>query len=200
MQISIDWKSWRAKLLWGFFLSLPLGVLGSIIAGTISGKTNYLIIHSKSSFKGGQTVIDLTIQNLGDYDLKGLNAHIEFEKSPSVSVSPEEYQKYVNIYKNDLDFNLPYDFELKKGQLIEFRFISRGSNRIINNTSLSKSISSKCIISEEVFASWRNHSWLGDFEVKDLVIVISIIIMAVVIVALVVLVFKIRKLAIAKIP
>jgi hypothetical protein len=128
-----------------------------------------------------------------------LNAHIEFENNPSISVSPEEYHQYVLMGTNILDFNLPTNLELKKDEVVEFRFTSKGSNRIVNSTSLPKSISSKCIISEQVFASWDDHTLIGDLEFKDLVIVISFISMAVVIVALIILLFRIRKLTTAKI-
>ncbi len=185
MHLNIDWKNWLNRLLWSLIFSFPLGILGSYIAGTISDDTPRLLIFSKSSSLGGQTVIDLKVRNAGDFDLKGLKVILEFENRPTLSTLPTEFEQYAFLDKTKCTFSLPTNIEFKKGQLIEFRFVSEGSNRILNYNSLPKSISSNLFVSKIVYASWQNDTLFKSLEFKDIIIASTLIVMIIVICALV---------------
>jgi len=191
--ITINWRDWKKRFLWALFLSLPIGILGTYLAGLLSDKTNRLLVYSNSSYHGGETVIDVTIQNAGDFVLCGLRVDLAFEKPPTYHISPKEYKQYTSLNASSFKLSLPSNIELETGQEVELRFTTKGANEITNLNSVPKSISAHCIISEEVHASWRRHFLLSNATLKEQIIVAVFIVMCITVLTLFYMVLLLRR-------
>lgn len=175
--------SFGTKLVWALLVSFPLSILASYIVYIISDKADRITIFHDSSERGGQTVIDLKIENSGDYDLNGLIVPIRFLKTVEMaSVEPNDYRDCLKIKGNAVTFVLPESQVFMKSESIIFRFTSDGVNYIKNLSNLPNYISSFHISHEKVHGVWGRIYRLSDFIMVLFVFVLFIVIISSVVV------------------
>ncbi len=167
----INWKDVRSRLIWGIILSIPLGTAGSLLANSISKQTPQLSIDLNSFLKAGETIIDMDIKNTGDFDLCGLAAHLKFEKPPEIRVEPDRWKAFISLSGTEFHLLTKPDYEFKKDEVVELRFVSAGSNRIINYNSIPEDVNAICIRRESVNASFNKDFGFAGFDMKGVIII-----------------------------
>ena len=136
--------------------SLVLGVAGNWIYGIAPDKQARLELFKSESRQAGQTNIDLKVVNTGSFDLAGLEARFELERTASFAISPDELKVFAALKNNQFQLKAPASFTLKPTGSVEMRFTSTGSNTITNQADLPRKVSSTWHFSKQIDAAWES--------------------------------------------
>ena len=160
-----------------YIIALVIGISSTLIANKFEEPSPELTISYDTDFRGGLTVMDLTVANTGDFRLQNLSGTIELEKTFKLSVANDSLLKYVNVDSNRLSFFFPPDFSIKPKYGLTFRMTSEGPNKIKDPDLLPDKIEAKYVNVEIVKGKMMRSSSDNQIESIKYLLLVSVVLL-----------------------
>jgi hypothetical protein len=186
-------KLFRSTFVWGLVLSFPLGFAASYLAGWVSAKAPRLAMSRQSSTVAGRTGTDMTITNIGDFDLVGVSATLRFNASVDFSISPPEWANSAQFTNRVFTLRCPANLKLRPSQEVTVRFTSTGEHGIENEEELPSSVQATVFQPQVISAVWKRREILSNYSLPGFLLALLFIIVVALAVVVVVAVIALRR-------
>jgi hypothetical protein len=158
----------KSSLGWlSIVLSIPIGILASIVANSLTTSSPCLSVENISSTRAGETVNDVILENNGGFDLTDLKATIKLQKPATFRIAPTDLSPFATMDGSSINLKPSANFILKKGQSVTIRFVSEEVNGIDSEDDLPRSIEAKVTFPTNITGTLKNRSlfsgigWIG---------------------------------------